>query len=384
MDEDHQPALFKLTIKDLTSLGFHHRDSTSSPALEAFLASTLNLSPNRVSIVTDIEDGEAQFIVFPDAESESPKDVDVDAVARQLNSLQDACTCTVIDVDDSEEESIDEETALKLWREQADRTSHLPPFPSPDGEMIAPSHDPSLDSSTMATGDAFASPTESQLRRDPTLLEFDNVERIHVDDPRIRKKETWELPFVISGISAASTSDLLLEQTLIENFKEIEVRTGNRETLADNGFVNSLPLSLIDALSPSSGFTDHPECGRIVFSPVQELSPDFRAHLRPFACAFPGGGDKKFTLTLAREGFGIGFHKHNAAMFMLVVGRKKWYLGPESVEDDKPTHPDFYTTKSSHKCIQQPGEVLHVPSNWYHEIFNLDPYTAGLQALPDE
>ena len=123
-----------------------------------------------------------------------------------------------------------------------------------------------------------------------------------------------------------------------------------------------------------------------MFSPVRELPAELQAHLLPLTSAFPpsGGGDKKFTLTLAREGFGIGFHKHNAAMFMLVVGRKKWYMGPERVEDDAPTHPGFYTTKSSHKCIQQPGECLHVPTNWYHEIFNLDPYTAGIQALPDE
>ena len=34
----------------------------------------------------------------------------------------------------------------------------------------------------------------------------------------------------------------------------------------------------------------------------------------------------KFTLTLASEGFGIGMHKHNAAMFMLLLGEKKWYM----------------------------------------------------------
>ena len=155
--------------------------------------------------------------------------------------------------------------------------------------------------------------------------------------------------------------------------------------------MNSLPLSLIDALSPS-GFDDHPECGRIVFSPVNELPPEFQDHLRPLTSALPASvegdsgqkQDRKFTLTLAREGFGIGFHRHNAAMFMLVVGRKKWYMGPQCVEMYPPTHPDFYSTKRSHKCIQQTGEVLHVPTNWYHEIFNLDPYTAGIQALPDE
>ena len=46
------------------------------------------------------------------------------------------------------------------------------------------------------------------------------------------------------------------------------------------------------------------------------------------------------------------------------------------------THPRFYRELSSHKCIQQPGEVLYVPNDWYHEIFNLE-YTLGIQALPE-
>ena len=47
------------------------------------------------------------------------------------------------------------------------------------------------------------------------------------------------------------------------------------------------------------------------------------------------------------------------------------------------THPGFYRDLASHKCIQRPGEVLYVPNEWYHEIFNLD-YTVGIQALPDQ
>jgi len=91
----------------------------------------------------------------------------------------------------------------------------------------------------------------------------------------------------------------------------------------------------------------------------------------------------KYTLTLASEGFGIGMHKHKAAIFMLLIGRKKWYMASSDDlrDDDNNTHPAFYQTKSSHKCLQTAGEVLYVPELWYHEIFNLS-YTAGIQALP--
>jgi hypothetical protein len=147
-------------------------------------------------------------------------------------------------------------------------------------------------------------------------------------------------------------------------------------------------MALCEALQPGGGGGD-PECSRIVFSPVKELPGAFRDQLAPLTEAFPceheAQGrprvDKNFTLCLGQEGFGIGFHRHSAAMFLLAVGRKKWYMAPQEVEDDAPTHPGFYSSKSSHKCVQQPGELLYVPDQWYHEIFNLE-YTAGIQALP--
>ena len=77
-------------------------------------------------------------------------------------------------------------------------------------------------------------------------------------------------------------------------------------------------------------------------------------------------------------------HKHNAAMFMLLLGEKKWYMtSGGDLEGDSETHPGFYREKSSHKCILRQGEILFVPHEWYHEIFNLGVYTAGIQALPD-
>jgi hypothetical protein len=163
------------------------------------------------------------------------------------------------------------------------------------------------------------------------------------------------------------------------------VRTGNRETLIDNGFTNSKPMRLSEAFAvPGRHFE---ECGRIVFSPVRELPDVFVNELRQFTDCFPRPATvfdaMKYTLTLASEGFGIGMHKHNAAMFMLLIGEKKWYMTPGGVlAGDSDTHPGFYREKSSHKCIQRRGDILFVPHDWYHEIFNLAEYTAGIQALP--
>jgi hypothetical protein len=179
-------------------------------------------------------------------------------------------------------------------------------------------------------------------------------------------------------------------EVLMELFGEAEVRTGNRQTLIEHGFVHSEPMRLKDALVVSGGGDGgvRPECGRMVFSPVKELPDAFRDHLAPFTRAFPCEHEaqgkarvsKHFTLCLANEGFGIGMHKHGAAMFLLLEGEKKWYMA-KSDPDETPTHPAFYTSESSHKCIQRPGELLYVPSNWFHEIFNLSA-TAGVQGLP--
>jgi hypothetical protein len=261
-----------------------------------------------------------------------------------------------------------------------------------------------------------------QLKRDPHLLELDNVRRVHASE---LGAVSWTEPVIITGCSssrslcaaaaaaagkpssevpldgsqqdaATTCSTYLFEQArLAEVYGGAEVRTGNRNTLVENGFVNSRPMALREALGKEperggGGGGGDPECSRIVFSPVKELPQGFRLECEDLAAAFPcehaaQGKEpkvsKKFTLCLGAEGFGIGFHSHNAAMFLLVVGRKKWYIGPKATEDDTPTHPGFYTTKSSHKCIQHPGEVLYVPDQWYHEIFNLE-YTAGIQALP--
>jgi len=290
-------------------------------------------------------------------------------------------TCEV--ADDEESVFIEEEEALEIWRELPEeiRTAHLDKVPNPDGVMIKPTHN-----ETEYTHESFSTPTESHLRRDPTLLEYDNVKRVHVSQIH---DISWKEPVIITN---AITNEILAKSGLVDNnrlasiYKEVEVRTGNRETLIDNGITNSKPIILSEALMPPNGDEKNSECGRIVFSPVKELPNDFAEELKPFTDCIPHCMESpimnKFTLTLAPEGFGIGMHKHKEAMFMLLIGRKKWYMtSSEDLDGDNETHPGFYREKSSHKCIQKEGEILFVPNEWYHEIFNLE-YTAGIQALP--
>ena len=72
---------------------------------------------------------------------------------------------------------------MSLWRGVPDeiRTTHLAAVPNPDGELIQPTHDfgeeVATDATTTRSATDCASPTDLQLRRDPGLLDFDNVPR---------------------------------------------------------------------------------------------------------------------------------------------------------------------------------------------------------------
>ena len=364
--------------------------------LEQKIALALDIASERVSVM-ELEDGHALFIIVcPEEDTGAGGSIGAKEEAaalgvytQKLNAVIEAggavawlgaaAKCTVAEME--EDVLVEEQEALNMWREiRGSRTSHLAAVTSPDGVFVIPTHD----SGPCSPAQGFVSCTHVQLKRDPLLLELDNVLRVDVSQ---LGAVSWTEPVVITGCLAA---DHLTLDTLMHRFGDAEVRTGNRNTLVENGFNNSKPMALRDAMEPGVCIGEDPECSCVVFSPVKELPDLLRQELELLTGAFPcehlsQGREpvkKKFTLCLGTEGFGIGFHRHNAAMFMLVAGRKKWYMGPQSTEDDTPTHPDFYTTKSSHKCIQQPGEVLYVPDQWYHEIFNFE-HTRGIQALPE-
>ena len=76
---------------------------------------------------------------------------------------------------------------------------------------------------------------------------------------------------------------------------------------------------------------------------------------------------------------GVSLHMHTNAWNALLYGRKRWFLlppnslwGPTGMPMLRWVH-DFYDklAPDMHECVQEAGEVLYVPSDWYHGVINL-------------
>jgi hypothetical protein len=101
---------------------------------------------------------------------------------------------------------------------------------------------------------------------------------------------------------------------------------------------------------------------------MRELPDKFVDELNQFTNCFPRPSKDfnlmKFTLMLALEEFGIGMHKHNAAVFMLLLGEKKWYItSSEDLEGDSKMHPGLYQEKSLHEWRNLVRATRVVPKN---------------------
>ena len=295
------------------------RTKLGSLALEKHIAKVLQIPSSRVSLVIDDESSDGVTLIIYPEEDDTP--LDADDIATKLNfMIQQGDTlewlskdsiCEVADDEESLSVSIDEQEAINIWHDMTEyeRTSHLDKVPSPDGVLIQPSNN------LCSTIDTNLSPAELQLKRDPTLLEFDNVERIDISQIRTI---SWQEPVIITNAIPNEISNILSKQELVTHYGDIEVRTGYRETLIENGITNSKPMLLSDALQSKSS-EPNVECGTIVFSPLKELPDGLANELKVFTDHFPKCGNlsesmDKFTLTLACEGFGIGMHKHKEAL----------------------------------------------------------------------
>lgn len=353
-DDEEDDVLLSLT-------GFETTDG-----LEDEISKALGVVASGQVTIVEVEEDQVLFVVFG---------IQANDVVEKLNSYNSyGWKCMLAEME--EEVSVEEDEAYELWQNMTEdsRTCHLQAVPSPDGELIQPKHDDG--------GEQEKNAIDAQRIRDPLLMELDNVTRIKCSNLD-QEATKWEEPFVITDCCCMEDPSLLMtREQLVERLGDVQVRTGNRNTLIESGFDNSTPLELSKAMETN---------GCVVFTPTRELPSEFQNDLEPLVSRFPPfqdkkqGEQKKYTLCVANQaGFGIGMHKHNAAFFLLVQGRKKWYMSSSAASElTDPTHPGFYTTKSTHKCIQKPGEILYVPNQWYHEIFNLE-YTAGFQALPDE
>jgi hypothetical protein len=128
------------------------------------------------------------------------------------------------------------------------------------------------------------------------------------------------------------------------------------------------------------------ECGCIMFSTMGELLEKLFDEMSQFTSCFTQPSKEfntmEFTVMLPLKEFGIGMH--NAAMFMLLLGEKKWNMTLSGdLEGDSDMQPGLYWEKSLHKCILRQGEILFMQHEWYHKIFNLGEYTVGTQVLPE-
>jgi len=82
-----------------------------------------------------------------------------------------------------------------------------------------------------------------------------------------------------------------------------------------------------------------------------------------------------------RRHTGIGFHRHEENWLAQLQGRKAWFLLPAGAERP-PTLPPWQYLRERPEgllcCVLEPGEILFVPSYWWHATWNLDDLTLAL------
>ena len=76
------------------------------------------------------------------------------------------------------------------------------------------------------------------------------------------------------------------------------------------------------------------------------------------------------------RGDGLGWHCHAATIFGLAVGRKDWLLVPPG--DFRGPGKSYLETGQGLMCSMEAGDVLFVPSGYYHATKNRERWTAGV------
>lgn len=85
---------------------------------------------------------------------------------------------------------------------------------------------------------------------------------------------------------------------------------------------------------------------------------------------------------LAGTGSGVPFHTHGAVFAEVLHGQKRWFLyppGPPPTFDPSRTtlywlkhvYPGLPEDKKPVECVLRPGEIIYLPSHWWHATLNI-------------
>ena len=168
---------------------------------------------------------------------------------------------------------------------------------------------------------------------------------------------------------------------IMKHYGELKVRVGSIPYASQFALPSqSVPVSWY-LNSSAGGVTEPLYLFEDVFTstdPIaRKLVGDF--HLREYLLRHSSNViPTSFQFYVGGAGTGAPFHFHADAFNFLVHGSKRWFLlKPEdAVYSRKPTLRWFREDYESMKhrlveCVQQAGDVLHVPTGWGHAVLNV-------------
>ena len=85
--------------------------------------------------------------------------------------------------------------------------------------------------------------------------------------------------------------------------------------------------------------------------------------------------------SVGHGGSGVPFHRHSES-WLATFGAKRWFLLPPSEPNPPILKPCAYSLSrlapSAVSCVQQSGEILFIPSGWWHATCNLEEFVVGV------